>query len=53
MTEKKQGYRLTRIYTRTGDKGSSRLGDGQVLSKSDARFKAIERYRYKRFAALH
>ena len=41
MTEKKQDYRLTRIYTRTGDKGSSRLGDGQVLSKSDARFEAI------------
>ena len=41
MTEKKQGYRLTRIYTRTGDKGSSKLGDGQVLSKSDARFEAI------------
>lgn len=39
--EKKKGYRLTCIYTRTGDKGFSRLGDGQELSKSDARFEAI------------
>lgn len=40
MTEKK-GYRLTRIYTRTGDKGTTRIGDGQQLPKSHPRIHAI------------
>ncbi|RDE04919.1 cob(I)yrinic acid a,c-diamide adenosyltransferase [Sphingomonas aracearum] len=33
--------RLNRIYTRTGDAGSSGLADGSRLSKADARFAAI------------
>lgn len=41
MTEKKKGFRLTKIYTRTGDKGQTRIGDGRQLSKSDARIEAI------------
>ena len=40
MSEKK-GYRLTRIYTRTGDKGMTRIGDGQQLPKSHPRMHAI------------
>lgn len=40
MTEPK-GYRLTRIYTRTGDKGMTRIGDGQQLPKSHPRLHAI------------
>ena len=40
MTEKK-GYRLTRIYTRTGDKGSTRLGTGEPVPKSHPRIEAI------------
>jgi cob(I)alamin adenosyltransferase len=31
---------LTRIYTRTGDAGSTRLGDNSVTSKTDARLEA-------------
>ena len=41
MAEKKKGYRLTKIYTRSGDKGQTRIGDGRQLSKSDARIEAI------------
>ncbi|KEQ19492.1 cob(I)yrinic acid a,c-diamide adenosyltransferase [Endozoicomonas numazuensis] len=41
MTEERKGYRLTKIYTRTGDKGTTRIGGGQVLSKSDLRIEAI------------
>lgn len=37
----KKGYRLTRIYTRTGDKGITRIGDGQKLPKSHPRMHAI------------
>ena len=31
------GHRLSRIYTRTGDDGSTGLGDGQRVAKDDAR----------------
>ena len=41
MSEKKKGYRLTKIYTRTGDKGRTRIGDGRQLSKSHPRIEAI------------
>ena len=40
MSERK-GYRLTRIYTRTGDKGMTRIGTGDQLSKSHPRIDAI------------
>ncbi len=32
--------RLTRIYTRTGDKGSTRLADGSKIAKNDIRIEA-------------
>lgn len=35
------GNRLTRIYTRTGDDGSTGLGDGARVAKDDARIEAI------------
>lgn len=41
MTEHSKGYRLTRIYTRTGDRGQTRTGDGRKLSKCHARIEAI------------
>ena len=34
------GYRLTRIYTRKGDNGTTRLGDGTLVSKDDPRVEA-------------
>src|SRR6267154_1225737 len=34
------GNRLSKIYTRTGDDGTTGLGDGQRVSKSDARVEA-------------
>ncbi|OED41766.1 ATP:cob(I)alamin adenosyltransferase [Endozoicomonas sp. (ex Bugula neritina AB1)] len=40
MSERK-GYRLTRIYTRTGDKGKTRIGNGEQLSKNHPRIDAI------------
>lgn len=33
--------RLTKIYTRTGDKGQTSLGDGQRICKSDSLIQAI------------
>ncbi|WP_252178690.1 cob(I)yrinic acid a,c-diamide adenosyltransferase [Endozoicomonas sp. 4G] len=41
MTEERKGYRLTKIYTRTGDKGTTRIGSGDELSKADDRIEAI------------
>jgi len=35
------GYRLTRIYTRTGDDGTTGLADGRRVPKDDARIEAI------------
>lgn len=35
------GHRLSRIYTRTGDDGSTGLGDGTRVAKDDPRIEAI------------
>lgn len=35
------GNRLSKITTRTGDDGSTGLGDGSRLSKADLRFDAM------------
>ncbi|HTY50265.1 MAG TPA: cob(I)yrinic acid a,c-diamide adenosyltransferase [Steroidobacteraceae bacterium] len=35
------GNRLSRIYTRTGDDGTTGLGDGSRVAKDDARIEAI------------
>ncbi|MGH8226759.1 MAG: cob(I)yrinic acid a,c-diamide adenosyltransferase [Steroidobacteraceae bacterium] len=35
------GYRLSKIYTRTGDDGSTGLGDGSRIPKDDARVEAF------------
>jgi cob(I)alamin adenosyltransferase len=35
------GHRLSRIYTRTGDGGSTGLGDGSRVAKTSARIQAI------------
>ena len=35
------GHRLSRIYTRTGDDGSTGLGDGSRIPKDDARVEAF------------
>ena len=35
------GHRLTRIYTKTGDDGTTGLGDGSRVSKTDLRIEAL------------
>ena len=35
------GHRLTKIYTRTGDTGTTGLGDGSRVAKDNARIEAI------------
>jgi cob(I)alamin adenosyltransferase len=35
------GHRLSKIYTRTGDKGETGLGDGSRIAKSDLRIKCM------------
>lgn len=35
------GHRLTKIYTRTGDAGTTGLGDGSRVAKDNARIEAI------------
>ena len=35
------GHRLSKIYTKTGDDGSTGLGDGTRISKTDLRVKAM------------
>jgi cob(I)alamin adenosyltransferase len=41
MRKRDEPVRLTRIYTRGGDKGETSLGDGSRVSKLDARVAAI------------
>ena len=41
MRKRDEPVRLTRIYTRGGDKGETSLGDGSRVSKLDPRFAAL------------
>jgi cob(I)alamin adenosyltransferase len=40
LQEKVMGYRLSKIYTRTGDNGTTGLGDGTRVSKDSVRVEA-------------
>jgi cob(I)alamin adenosyltransferase len=40
MRKRNEPVRLTRIYTRSGDRGATSLGDGSGVSKRDARIAA-------------
>ena len=35
------GHRLTKIYTRTGDEGTTGLGDGSRINKDSLRITAL------------
>lgn len=37
----KMGHRLSKIYTRTGDNGTTGLGDGSRIAKDDVRIQAL------------
>jgi cob(I)alamin adenosyltransferase len=41
MTKPRQGHRLSKIYTRTGDQGTTGLGDGSRVSKDSLRIHAL------------
>ena len=41
MRKRDEPVRLTRIYTRGGDKGQTSLGDGSRVSKLDPRVAAM------------
>lgn len=41
IKEKTMGHRLSKIYTRTGDSGTTGLGDGSRVAKDDLRIAAL------------
>ena len=46
------GYRLSKIYTRTGDKGETGLGDGRRVAKDHPRIEAIGEVDMDKFNVL-
>ena len=38
------GHRLSKIYTRTGDTGTTGLGDGSRVAKDHVRVEALEQW---------